>query len=86
MTETQQTHISHADYMALVRALEFQIDAGVNVFLEAEAVNRFDYQPSTETVEPNLQSNSPITPPSDSAPVFEPQGQNDDKPAYELPE
>ncbi|MAK57361.1 MAG: uracil-DNA glycosylase [Rhizobiales bacterium] len=27
-----------------------------------------------------------MTPPSDSAPVFEPQGQNDDKPAYELPE
>lgn len=86
MTETQQTHISHADYMALVRALEFQIDAGVNVFLEAEPVNRFDHQPSPETVEPNLQSNSPITPPSDSAPVFEPQGQNDDKPSYELPE
>ena len=84
MTETQQTHISHADYMALFRALEFQIDAGVNVFLEAEPVNRFDYQPSTETVDPNLQSNPPITPPSDSAPVFEPQGQNDDKPSYEL--
>lgn len=86
MTETKQTHISHADYMALVRALEFQIDAGVSVFHEAEPVNRFDYQPSTETVVPNLQSNSPITPPSESAPVFEPQGQNDDKPSYELPE
>ena len=44
MTETQQTHISHADYMALVRALKFQKDAGVNVFLEAEPVNRFDSQ------------------------------------------
>lgn len=84
MTETQQTHISHADYMALVRALEFQIDAGVSLFLEAEPVNRFDYQQSTETVEPNLQSNSPKTPPSESAPVFEPQGQNDDKPSYKL--
>ena len=85
MTETQQTQISHTDYMALVYALEFQIDAGVNVFLEAESVNRFDHQPSTETVEPNHRSNSPITPPSNSASVFEPQGQNDDKPSHDLP-
>ena len=85
MTERQQTHIIHASYMALVHALEFQIDAGVNVFLEAEPVNRFDHQPSTETVEPNRQYYSPITPPSDTAPVFEPKGQNDEKPPYDLP-
>jgi len=86
VTETPETNLSRADYLELVDSLEFQIDAGVNIFLEAEPVNRFDHQPSKETVEPNLQFNSSIPSPSDSAPVFEPQGRKDEKSSYNLPE
>ena len=83
--EPQQTHISHADYIDMVRALEFQIDAGVNVFLEAEQVNRFESHMSTQTFayepQPQQQPNSQKAAPLVSPPVIEPQRQNDDMPS-----
>ncbi|HAK98089.1 MAG TPA: hypothetical protein DCP14_01965, partial [Rhodobiaceae bacterium] len=83
--EPQQTHISHADYIDMVRALEFQIDAGVNVFLEAEPVNRFESHMSTQTFayepQPQQQPNSQKAAPLVSPPVIEPQRQNDDMPS-----
>lgn len=95
--EPQQTHISHADYMDMVHALEFQIDAGVNVFLEAEPVNRFESHMSTQTLapeprpqhqptpQPGPQPDPKLTAQLVSAPVIEPQSQNDDMPSYDLP-
>jgi len=84
--EPQKTPISHADYMDMVHALEFQIDAGVNVFLEAEPVNRFESHISTQTFAPEPQPQHQHDPQHDhkltaqlvSAPVNEPQSQNDD--------
>ena len=95
--EPQQTHISHADYIEMVRALEFQIDAGVNVFLEAEPVNRFESHMSTQTLapeprpqhqptpQPGPQPDPKLTAQLVSAPVIEPQSQNYDMPSYDLP-
>lgn len=95
--EPQQTHISHADYIDMVHALEFQIDAGVNVFLEAEPVNRFESHMSTQTLapeprpqhqptpQPGPQPDPKLTAQLVSAPVIEPQSQNDDMPSYDLP-
>ena len=81
----------------MVHALEFQIDAGVNVFLEAEPVNRFESHMSTQTLapeprpqhqptpQPGPQPDPKLTAQLVSAPVIEPQSQNDDMPSYDLP-
>jgi DNA polymerase len=82
--------------MGMVHALEFQIDAGVNVFLEAEPVNRFESHMSTQTLapeprpqhqptpQPGPQPDPKLTVQPVSAPVIEPQSQNDDMPSYDL--
>lgn len=49
---TQQAPIRHEDYMGLIHALEFQINAGIDVFLEAEPVNRFEAPPNTKIPSP----------------------------------